>query len=37
VRGLSRLEILRQETGAAMQQIGAPSIKNLTPATVQRA
>src|SRR5215472_15271182 len=31
------LEILRKETSAAMQQIGAPSIKHLTPAIVQRA
>ena len=31
------LEILRAETRAAMQQVGAPSIKHLTPATVQRA
>jgi 4-hydroxymandelate oxidase len=30
------LEILRTETRAAMQQVGAPSIKHLTPATVQR-
>jgi len=30
------LEILRQETRAAMQQVGAPSIKHLTPAMVQR-
>jgi isopentenyl diphosphate isomerase/L-lactate dehydrogenase-like FMN-dependent dehydrogenase len=28
------LEIMRAETRAAMQQIGAPSIKDLTPATV---
>jgi 4-hydroxymandelate oxidase len=31
------LEILRDETRAAMQQVGAPSIKRLTPAMVQRA
>jgi isopentenyl diphosphate isomerase/L-lactate dehydrogenase-like FMN-dependent dehydrogenase len=31
------LEILRNETRAAMQQVGAPSIKHLTPAMVQRA
>jgi 4-hydroxymandelate oxidase len=31
------LEILRTETRAAMQQVGAPSIKHLTPAMVQRA
>jgi 4-hydroxymandelate oxidase len=31
------LEILRQETRAAMQQVGAPSIKHLTPAMVQKA
>jgi 4-hydroxymandelate oxidase len=31
------LEILRKETRAAMQQVGAPSIKHLTPAMVQRA
>jgi 4-hydroxymandelate oxidase len=31
------LEILRKETLAAMQQVGAPSIKHLTPAMVQRA
>jgi 4-hydroxymandelate oxidase len=31
------LEILRAETRAAMQQVGAPSIKHLTPAMVQRA
>ena len=31
------LEILRKETSAAMQQVGAPSIKHLTPAMVQRA
>ena len=30
------LEILRNETRAAMQQVGAPSIKHLTPAMVQR-
>jgi isopentenyl diphosphate isomerase/L-lactate dehydrogenase-like FMN-dependent dehydrogenase len=30
------LEILRQETRAAMQQVGAPSIKHLTPAMVQK-
>jgi 4-hydroxymandelate oxidase len=30
------LEILRTETRAAMQQVGAPSIKHLTPAMVQR-
>ena len=28
------LEILRTETRAAMQQVGAPSIKHLTKATV---
>jgi isopentenyl diphosphate isomerase/L-lactate dehydrogenase-like FMN-dependent dehydrogenase len=31
------LEILRKETRAAMQQLGAPSIKHLTRAMVQRA
>ena len=31
------LEILRNETRATMQQVGAPSIKHLTPAIVQRA
>jgi 4-hydroxymandelate oxidase len=31
------LEIIRKETRAAMQQVGAPSIKHLTPAMVQRA
>jgi isopentenyl diphosphate isomerase/L-lactate dehydrogenase-like FMN-dependent dehydrogenase len=31
------LEILRKETRAVMQQVGAPSIKHLTPAMVQRA
>ena len=31
------LEILRNETRAAMQQVGAPSIRHLTPALVQRA
>jgi len=31
------LEILRNEKRAAMQQIGAPSIRHLTPALVQRA
>jgi 4-hydroxymandelate oxidase len=31
------LEILRKETRAAMQQVGARSIKQLTPAMVQRA
>jgi len=31
------LEILRAETRAAMQQVGAPAIKDLTPAMVQRA
>src|SRR6516162_2034833 len=31
------LEILRKETSAAMQQVGAPSIRHLTPALVQRA
>jgi isopentenyl diphosphate isomerase/L-lactate dehydrogenase-like FMN-dependent dehydrogenase len=30
------LEILRKETSAAMQQVGAPSIKHLTPAMVRR-
>jgi 4-hydroxymandelate oxidase len=30
------LEILRKETRAAMQQVGAPSIKHLTAAMVQR-
>jgi 4-hydroxymandelate oxidase len=36
-RGVERvLEILRTETRAAMQQVGAPSIKHLTPAMVQR-
>ena len=31
------LEILRNETCAVMQQVGAPSIKHLTPSMVQRA
>jgi 4-hydroxymandelate oxidase len=31
------LEILRTETRAAMQQLGAPSIRDLTPAMVRRA
>src|SRR5215813_9320024 len=31
------LEILRAETRAAMQQVGAPSIKDLVPAMVRRA
>src|SRR4051794_3260791 len=31
------LEILRKETRDAMQEVGAPSIKHLTPAMVQRA
>jgi isopentenyl diphosphate isomerase/L-lactate dehydrogenase-like FMN-dependent dehydrogenase len=31
------LEILRNETRAVMQQMGAPSIKHLTPSMVQRA
>jgi 4-hydroxymandelate oxidase len=31
------LDILRNETRAAMQQVGAPSIKHLTPTMVQRA
>src|SRR6516162_11334140 len=31
------LEILRKETSAAMQQVGAPSIRHLTPALVHRA
>jgi 4-hydroxymandelate oxidase len=31
------LEILRTETRTAMQRVGAPSIKHLTPAMVQRA
>ena len=31
------LQILRRETYAAMQQLGAPSIKDLTPAMVRRA
>src|ERR1700747_1544926 len=31
------LEILRIETGAVMQQVGAPSIKRLTPTMVRRA
>jgi isopentenyl diphosphate isomerase/L-lactate dehydrogenase-like FMN-dependent dehydrogenase len=31
------LEILRKETRDAMQEVGAPSIKHLTPAIVQRA
>jgi isopentenyl diphosphate isomerase/L-lactate dehydrogenase-like FMN-dependent dehydrogenase len=31
------LEILRAETRAAMQQVGAPATKDLTPAMVQRA
>jgi len=30
------LEILREETRAAMQQVGAPTIKHLTPAMVRR-
>ena len=30
------LEILRNETRAAMQQVGAPSIRHLSAATVQR-
>jgi hypothetical protein len=30
-------QILRAETRAAMQQVGTPSIKHLTPAMVQRA
>jgi hypothetical protein len=30
------LEILRRETRAAMQEVGTPSIKRLTPALVQR-
>ena len=30
------LEILRAETRAAMQQLGAPSLKDLTPAMVRR-
>ena len=30
------LEILRWETRTAMQEVGAPSIKRLTPALVQR-
>ena len=36
--GIERvLEILRKETRDAMQEVGAPSIKHLTPAMVQRA
>jgi hypothetical protein len=31
------LELLRLELRAIMQQIGAPSIKHLTPAMVRRA
>ena len=31
------LEILRGETRAAMQQLGAPTLKDLTPAMVRRA
>jgi 4-hydroxymandelate oxidase len=31
------LEILRKETRDAMQEVGAPSIKHLTPAMIQRA
>jgi isopentenyl diphosphate isomerase/L-lactate dehydrogenase-like FMN-dependent dehydrogenase len=31
------LEILRTETYAMMQQVGAPSIKALTPAMIRRA
>ena len=31
------LELLRIELRAAMQQVGAPSIKHLTPAMVRRA
>jgi 4-hydroxymandelate oxidase len=31
------LEILRVETRAVMQQVGAPSIKHLTPMMVRRA
>jgi len=31
------LEILRNETQAAMQQVGAPSIRHLTPTLVQKA
>ena len=30
------LEILHTETSAAMQQVGAPSIKHLVPAMVRR-
>ena len=30
------LEILRAETRAAMQQLGAPSIKHLSPSMVRR-
>jgi hypothetical protein len=30
------LEILRAELRAAMQQVGAPSLKDLTPAMVRR-
>jgi len=37
-QGVERvLDILRRETRAAMQEVGAPSIKRLTPALVQRA
>jgi 4-hydroxymandelate oxidase len=31
------LELLREETYAMIQQMGAPSIKQLTPAMVRRA
>jgi 4-hydroxymandelate oxidase len=31
------LDILHRETRAAMQEVGAPSIKRLTPAPVRRA
>jgi isopentenyl diphosphate isomerase/L-lactate dehydrogenase-like FMN-dependent dehydrogenase len=31
------LDLLHQETRAAMMQVGAPSLKDLTPALVRRA
>jgi 4-hydroxymandelate oxidase len=31
------LELLRRETRAALMQVGAPSLKRLTPAMVRRA
>jgi chloride channel protein, CIC family len=36
-RSLAVLELLRTETYATMQQLGAPSIKQLVPAMVRRA